>query len=405
MVDFHLTTSSLFATSRTLKSDIPFAVRQGKLAVAGRCRCCRILARKTAMVLKIIGLAIAFFFTRILELLTYCMRKGYWKKKVVWQAKNDIKLLPEEKQKAIEKDISETCAKKNIETYQIAGIKGVSIKDLCASSYTLSYQYYGPVVLDWAKSVLDTAVVKNRKLVFLARDGVAPYKVAQMLQKQYPEKYGNVHMCYVYFSRKLVDNALKTPGRLARYLGQQGIQEKDRCLFVDIGFAGSMIGKIRKQLAPLDLNIKFQYLISHHDQVRGFMADTKTVIPAVNYASATNAAVLWLEHSHQEGAISATQLLETKEGVPYPNTCPPEQKKPLSCKQERPVEYLLKKYSLKGVLDYAADELQQKNSDALNHEKPQAWRMASGSLRKVFNDFLKEIRCGSRTLYFEDPDK
>ena len=135
-----------------------------------------------------------------------------------------------------------------------------TISEAALSTYFSTHKYYAPVVKEWALSLLRTAAQEKRHLVFLARDGVAPYHAALDLQKS-NSQFKDVKIHLKYLSRKVMNHATD-PGfddkfkerkdNLNEYFYKKDkIKPEDKCLFVDVGFMGSMISGIRNEISFL----------------------------------------------------------------------------------------------------------------------------------------------------------
>src|SRR5262249_36766617 len=122
--------------------------------------------------------------------------------------------------------------------------------DIAAVSYVRSHFIYGPVVIKWVDYLLQKANKEGKKMIFMARDGGTPYQMAQTLLEKYPERYPNLskdHLIYGYFSRKIIENCKQSDeGKtlFLDYIKQLGVHDKDKCIFIDVGFSGSMINPI-----------------------------------------------------------------------------------------------------------------------------------------------------------------
>lgn len=340
---------------------------------------------------------IAFFLT---DIVTYPINQYRIRKKIENQIKNDINTLDRStrvtKQGDVEASIKEHCLNIN-KKCRMPYIKAA------LSTYVSSKEHYGPVVLAWAKSLLDTAKIENRKLIFMARDGIAPYEVAKILKRKHPELYGNVDLSLVYLSRKVVDSSLSNkedPEILEHYLQQEShIKNKDKCLFVDIGFRGSKIDETKKLLKNMNLDINFAFLVSLTDKAHGFIGDIKTPLESLHEAG-SNLAVHWLEDTHQGVINSPTKLIiAPKKNSPQqieilPNVLE-DKDNPKTCKDD-PLNYLLKLWGLKGIID-AAEEANIDTSQATTH----SWEIADAIMKKKFDDFLDQIYKNKRVLFIK----
>lgn len=352
------------------------------------------------------------------------------KEQLVKQLQRDIKsYLSEQKRLELEIEIEKFIVKEGLEIREADKQHNV-LKAMAA--YATSHRHYGPVILEWALSLLDTALVEGRKLIFLARDGIAPYKAARHLKKVNSPKYNSIDLSLVYISRtlayssSLMDEKISSSDRhvkryvqslkkrdpfiLKKYIVQEtGLKEKDRCIFIDVGFGGSLIPPIMSQLQGLGIDAEFCYLISHTTKTkveeigynaRGFLAHReKRPLNVVDKAGG-NPAIHWIEDTHQSIVCSAKILITSKSGKIVPATVVKVDKEfqiqevvgenPSTCKH-LPDEYLVKTYGLKGVLDAV-----------YSHESksghPVAWREASEARRMDFGEFLDTFHNHQRVL-------
>jgi hypothetical protein len=247
------------------------------------------------------------------------------------------------------------------------------VRDVSAY-YARSSEYYGPVALAWAEKLLETANTTNKKLVFCARDGIVPYKIAIELMKkpEYQQKYPNLFdstgqnpkLILAYLSRKLVEHSNTTPetrNLFHNYLSQLNIKDDDKCIFVDIGFQGSQIANTREMLGARRIEADFSYLLSHTDHAEGFILSVDDErragqerfkqlpsIKSIRYKGAgSNLATHWLEDTHQGNHESPSQLVSV-DGKVYPNTLSPLDRKYVARKGSK--EYFLRKWCQKAVI-------------------------------------------------------
>lgn len=238
------------------------------------------------------------------------------------------------------------------------------------SYYARSSQFYGPVAVAWTEYLMEKANASGKKLIFLARDGIVPYKMALELmkdaayQKKYPNLIGEDKIQVAYLSRNVVNSSAKTEESkktFQEYIKQLKIQDGDACIFVDIGFTGSMIDNIRKMLP--NVTIEFEFLISHCEKAAGFIYavdDPRRIeenkqflqFPTIKsirfFKAGGNLATHWLEDSHQGAGASPTKLVEVN-GTIYPDTKIPKQK--VYAAQKGSLDYLLRKWSQKAVIN------------------------------------------------------
>lgn len=267
--------------------------------------------------------------------------------------------------------------------------------DRALSTYGSTYDVYGPVVMEWAHSLLETAKTYEppQRLVFMARDGIAPYKVAKLLKERHPEKYGDVPLSLVYLSRKVINWSITNEDRLRDYMVQRGVKQGEACIFVDVGFTGSMIKSIKKALHNVTANIRFAYLVSLTQDANGFMSNMETRLDSVPQAG-VNPAVHWIEDTHQGIVDSPTSLVVEGDRI-RPNT---KAGIKMTCKETYPKSYLYKTLGFKAIMDYAeshfvATDYLEKGS------KPQPYRMADESTKCKFDAFLSLYRTGERVSY------
>lgn len=271
------------------------------------------------------------------------------------------------------------------------------------SSYASSYMHYSPVVIEWAHSILETAMasVPPKRAVFLARDGIAPYEVAKILQKKYPEKYGQVPLSLLYISRKVKGWATENEQNkqlLIEYVKQEGLKLNEKCLFIDIGFMGSMIMSIKELLKNLIPDIQFGYLVSHTQNAHGFMANMNVKLESVQ-AAGGNTAVHWLEDTHQGVQNSPTKLFRDNMGIIRPFTA--NDKGHATCKEESPKSYLHKHFGLKAVIDGANDKNLSTKYIKNLRGIPEQWNMATQKSKDVFDQFLMQYFKGKRFHYIK----
>lgn len=218
------------------------------------------------------------------------------------------------------------------------------------NSYMQSKTEYGPVARAWTESLIEKANHNKMKLVFMARDGIVPYKIAKKLmaqeeyQKKYPNLVGNSQIVLGYFSRAVVATSQNNSDRIdlfKEYAEKElGITDGSHCLFVDVGFCGSMINTLRDLLPKAKLD--FNYLISMTNQATGFVpVDT-------SFAPSHNCGVHWLEDTHQGNLESPTELVRASDGHVYANTAVPGKKRYLYPVDH--LQHLVRKFSQKAVV-------------------------------------------------------
>lgn len=269
------------------------------------------------------------------------------------------------------------------------------------SCYASSYMHYSPVVIEWTHSVLETAMAfaPPKRVVFLARDGIAPYEVAKVLQKKYPEKYGQVPLSLLYISRRVKDWAManeENTQMFIDYVKQEGLKPNEKCLFIDIGFCGSMIWDIKDLLKDLTSDIQFGYLISHTPNARGFMGNMSKKLESVKGAG-QNPAVHWLEDMHQGVHNSPSRLFRDPTGIIRPYIA--DGKGQTTCKEDVPKSYLNKMFGLKAVIDGANDMDFSTPYVSDLSATPEQWNMAAQRSKDVFDQFLMQYFKRERTSF------
>jgi hypothetical protein len=247
------------------------------------------------------------------------------------------------------------------------------VRDVSAY-YARSSEFYGPVALKWTEYLLETANVANKKLVFCARDGIVPYKIAIELMKKpnYQQKYPNLFdstgqnpkLILAYLSRNLVEHSHTTQATrelFHDYLRQLNVKDEDKCIFVDIGFQGRQIANTRDMLSARQIEADFSYLLSHTDHAEGFIISVDDrrrqeqerfkqlpSIESIRYGGAgSNLATHWLEDTHQGNNDSPSELVLVN-GKVYPNTLSPLDRKYVARKGSK--EYFLRKWCQKAVI-------------------------------------------------------
>jgi hypothetical protein len=345
---------------------------------------------------------IAFIATYAFEKMTETFFRNKFQKKAKIQVNADIANLSLEHPNvaAVQKDIREFIQKEQL-FLDKSPEKIAKYEQRALSCYASSYMHYSPVVIEWAHSVLETAMASTppKRVVFLARDGIAPYEVAKILQKKHPKKYGKVPLSLLYISRKVKDWAVeseKNKQMFIDYVKQEGLRPNEKCLFIDLGFLGSMINPIKKMLKDFTPDIQFGYLVSHTQDAHGFMANMEARLESVK-AAGINPAVHWLEDTHQGVQNSATKLFVDGKGIIRPYTV--NKKGYITCKEEHPKSYLYKYFGLKAVAEGASDKnCKTQYINDLNGI-PQQWNMATQKSKEAFDRFLMQYFNGKRSSF------
>lgn len=239
------------------------------------------------------------------------------------------------------------------------------------SYYARSGKIYGPVVRLWVDHLLAKAAESNSSIVFLARDGIAPFEVAKELlndpayQARYPSLCEKNNVSLAFLSRKVIHSIKKDRELGAAYLRQllpsdligtsDDAASAKNVMFVDIGFAGSMIEEIKNlmsQATEIDFSKRcsFHYLISHTEKANGFLGNLSRPLHDV-ISAGKNPAVYWLEDSHQTSIKSPSFLVRHEDGQVYPNTLLPDNTEFINVSD--PLQILLRNYSTQAAIDFA----------------------------------------------------
>lgn len=256
----------------------------------------------------------------------------------------DISTLPKERREKLRRDIYNYIDKKKLSIPN----REQAVQQTLAS-FSRSENYYAPLAIKWVDTLLTKASQERKKLVFLARDGTAPYKLALKMLELNPNKYLSLkreNLQLAYFSRKVMAHHVKndSPDELIKeYIKQLGIKEEDRLIFVDVGFEGSMIAAIKKAVGHN--HAEFEYFISLTPQARGFIATREKKLANVATASG-NKGIHWLEDSHQGVIRSPEELVREENGMIYPNTLLPGKKKTYI---DDPSAFLIRKWSYRAI--------------------------------------------------------
>ncbi|WP_158021720.1 hypothetical protein [Candidatus Protochlamydia naegleriophila] len=220
------------------------------------------------------------------------------------------------------------CIEKRIEQSGIAieETAKLEIIDKVSKHYLLTMQYYSPVIVKWMDSLLQRG--DDKKLVFLARDGIVFHDVAATLLEKYPERYPNMtkeKLVVAWLSRKSSKDAASRGGLTERYFKQLGIEPNESIVLVDTGCTGS----IKREIAPLiKNNIECQFSVSRNPAIRGFWDNCDFSLQALAFvilpsdhqdawANFPKIANDWVEDTHRGNFIGAERLVE-ENGIIYP---------------------------------------------------------------------------------------
>lgn len=300
--------------------------------------------------------------------------------------------------------------------------------------YARSRKYYAPVLLEWTHYLLSKAndpsqaekinafhctnqaeivkgkptnSLKSKKIVFLARDGIPPYRIATQLLKikKWQERYPNLkpnHIVLAHLSRKLVDSCFLNKGGshelFRKYVNQElGIQKGDELLIVDIGFAGRVIDPVREMLP--DNKIEFEYLMSHTKRATGYLAGHEVPLSSVPSAGA-NWGIHWLEDTHQ-GVYQSAEQLKPINGRIYPNTIIPGQELDHLGSEPTPetsLEYILKKLCEDGGVE---EKDLEKEPCAPVPNKPEIKNEKKIRFTNELNSLLEKIKAAEIPLFIK----
>lgn len=227
--------------------------------------------------------------------------------------------------------------------------------------YEVSRDKVAPVVVDFARWCLERAK-PGQKVLFLARDGLAPWIAARLLVRQ--GKFPGItedQLKYAHLSRNITWQ--EDEATLKQYLSQLGVEDDDQDLLtVDVG----MFGAIHRSLQELypQKKVSSLYLISasRDEGIEGYLSDVKkgtSSIDPIWKSIPGNPAVHFIEDTFA-GFYGSTKGLEKSEdgtvkphiGVPY----------------SRDV-YLKRLAAIDGIVDHALSQESRdpkENSAALN---------------------------------------
>jgi hypothetical protein len=205
-----------------------------------------------------------------------------------------------------------------------------------------------PIGIKWVHSLLEKANAEGKHLVFLARDGIAPYQIAKRIlaNKQYQGLYPNLSsksITLAWFSRKILATSEKD--FVLKYSKQVGIPEKKPLIFVDVGYKGSLIKPIQTLFSEVECD--FEFFISFTDEAHGFAGTNNDRLPG--FPGTVCLSLYWIEETCQGTTCSADTLVEHN-GKIYANTNIPGQKKTY---KDDPLNYLIRKVNIWAVKDYS----------------------------------------------------
>jgi hypothetical protein len=355
---------------------------------------------------------IYFLYEKLLSLPTRKIRVLELKK----QLRSDLQLLSSHKLNQVADKVNKVVSSEGLFQRYTAKDRDYA-KRIAIATYATTQQYYAPIVYKWALDLLQRAKNENTHLVFLARDGLPAYEMVKLIQENQPEDYKDVPIHYMYISRKIVDHHANSKAEihLSDYIKQEllspekAAQDKakvpssdsikqqplspenakeSKFLFIDIGFAGSMIERIKTQAVEAGIpeeKISFEYFISHTPQAKGFLGAGSQTINSVKSAG-RNRCVHWLEDTHQ-GVISSSAFLVKENNKILPFTLSKECKKG-TCKSRNELDYLCKKTALEALKDFARDQQRNPQFIPANHEKFDDWLLETKRNRMLYVDHV-----------------
>lgn len=363
-----------------------------------------------------VALTITTIFTFLYSLITYPIRWGIYSTLERRGIERDLIRFTPEEAKESEKVVNAYLEKHKADFAHLSTKEKEQIVRKIVSQCARSQKVYGPIVRNFVDYLLETASQNGQKLVFMARDGICFYKVAIELMKtdEYQKKYPKLTESIVFghFSRKLVKNAAENPDIFKQYISEElHIKDNDRCIFVDIGFSGSMIKPIRKLLPEVQIDFKFLLATPNKEEggsnlAEGFLGNPENPLPHVETA-ANNLGIRWVEESHHGTVASATKLVVGKDNRIYPDSFCPTAPKEEPTILPRFIKDLIRKFSPVEVAYYYKNKIlyEKKFSTphllrkfclkGLVHEAvtlPPLSKEEAAKGKELFNDTIGEIK-------------
>jgi|GEM_PF-6402977 len=304
-----------------------------------------------------VALVVTTVFSFLYSLITYPIRVYQNRKLERLAIQLDLDRFSPEEQIEARRTI-EDYFKKHEEAFSSLSLEEKqTICEKVLSQCARSQKVYGPIVRNWVDHLLKIADQDDKKLVFMARDGIPFYQVATELMKkdEYKIKFPQLAqkdnpIVLGHFSRNVVTGAKEKPDLFKRYVTETlQIKEGESCIFVDIGFSGSMVEPIRKLLP--DRKIDFHFLVATTNKAQGFLGNPQKPLSNL-LTAANNLGVRWVEESHHGNLASAQKLVEGEDGRVYSDNLYP---KKVLCEEKFSLQYLLRKFCLKGVVKYAVN--------------------------------------------------
>ncbi|OGM97096.1 MAG: hypothetical protein A3B86_03105 [Candidatus Yanofskybacteria bacterium RIFCSPHIGHO2_02_FULL_38_22b] len=192
--------------------------------------------------------------------------------------------------------------------------------------YEVSRDKVAPVVLDFARWCLERAK-PGQKVLFLARDGLAPWIAARMLVRQ--GKFPGItedQLKYAHLSRNITWQEDETT--LKQYLSQLGVEDDgEDLLTVDVGMFGAIHQSLQELYPQKKVNSLYLISASRDEGIEGYLSDVKKGTGSIDpiwKSIPGNPAVHFIEDTFS-GFYGSTQGLEKSEdgtikpklGVPY----------------------------------------------------------------------------------------
>lgn len=355
-----------------------------------------------------VAFAIATLFAVIYSVITYPYRLYRVKTNEPVTIRADIKRIEPKKQTHVELQLKAYFYKHRDHFNTLTEDERTLLIDRVTAQCVRSQAVFSPIAKLFVDHLLETAHKEGKKLIFMARDGLSFYEIAKKLMetKKYRDAYPSLAkdgaIGYGYFSRKLVKDAKSSEENrkiFNRYVTENlKIQPGERCIFADIGFAGSMTGDIRSMLPHNP--IEFEFLIATSNKAKGFFANIPDQ-PLEDFDSAGNTAgTPWMEETHHGTLASGVRLIENAKGkveVVFDPKGIPSKKHPekIRTDEKYSLPYLIRKFCLKAVVQHAA---------SLGASQPlplpeTEFRTAMATHKKAFSELMRQLQSGALPMH------
>lgn len=382
--------------------DILINHRKFTAELSGRCQFIRLNAQRLLTGMKLAARGIAFLATAIFETIVLFFGINRRKSLIAAQIRNDLAQLGEERRSEI-KCLLEDLIKTHGLFKEKSEEKKNKYLERALATYASSRSNYGNVMNEWVLSLLETALCGStpKRLVFMARDGIAPYEVAKIFAEKYPDTFGKVPLTLLYLSRKVSSWSKESEENrqmLIDYARQQGIKDNENCIFVDIGFYGTTIDIIKdtlKEITP-PKNIEFEFFVSYTPKAKGFMGNMETPFSSVR-APGSLRIVEWLEDNHQGVRNSATKLEREENGKVSPYLIDSMGRE--TCIEMYEKSYFYKLAGMMAIQDSAKEANISKRLIEEITQNPTPWKMVTENMKVTFDDFLKKYISGERVSF------